>query len=340
MNMTKKTLLPLVAVSIAISGVTLCLLHNARLSTRLSHVEDALRKADESACGVKTEITDKCACAGIAKNDVAIEIERKALYAAYQLEKADFDSSHRMMGGGRISYAMYINAWSDFQNSWERFMTKWFDSTARNDYERKLMKDYGVGIEDLKYSRDELKQAMSSWMSVSSGKGHFENNEVSFTNGVAFFTNAEKSPMELSLRKSQIWSHDGLVFLFASTDEASTDDPEISDYVSSDEHCEQWFLRFRGGVIEDYCHFKHGCDGEVFDCLRYHFEPYNDCIVITSVNTGDIVGELYLGLRECANPKGGKTKYVYFSDSMAAGGREQHGREANASGSEADKVTK
>ena len=276
---------------------------------------------------------------GIAKNDVAIEIERKALYAAYQLEKADFDSSHRMMGGGRISYAMYLNAWSDFQDSWERFVANWFDSTARNDYERKLMKDYDVGVEDLKYSRDELKHVMCAWMSVSSGKGHFENNEVSFTNGVAYFTNAEKSPMELSLRKSQIWSHDGLVFLFASTDEASTDDPGISDYASSDENCEQWFLRFRGGVIEDYCHFKHGCDGEVFDCLRYHFEPENDCIVITSVNTGDIVGELYLGLRECANPKGGKTKHVYFSDSMATNGTESYGREANASGSVADKVT-
>ena len=54
-----------ITVAVLVCGLTLSLMHNARLSTRISHVENALRKADESACGVKTEITDKCACAGL-----------------------------------------------------------------------------------------------------------------------------------------------------------------------------------------------------------------------------------------------------------------------------------
>ena len=284
------------------------LIHNRRLAVMLSRMENAVHMIDEKLCAVNSGTNE---FARTAKTDYKIEIERNALYAAYQVEKADFDSSHKMMGGGRISYAMLCNAERDFQSRWKSIVTNWFYSTAQNDYERKWMKDYDVCVTDLKYSRDELKQVMYAWKSVSSGIGHFEKHEICFTNGIAFFTNSEYAcQMELKFRKSQIWVHEGCVFLFASSDVAGND-----GYGASDALMENWFLRFRGGTIECCCHFRRGCDA--FNGLRYHFEPNNNCIVITSIHTGDIIGELYLGLREYTDSKGIKTRHFEFSDSMS-----------------------
>ena len=42
--------------------------------------------------------------------------------------------------------------------------------------------------------------------------------------------------------------------------------------------------------------------------LRYHFQVYNDRIVITSVKSGDIVGELYLGLIERTDSNGVRSR--------------------------------
>lgn len=289
-------------------GLVVSLMHNVRFTARLSRMESAVHMIDEKLCAVKPGTNETVRTA---KNDLTIEIERKALYAAYQVEEADFYSSHKMMGGGRISYAMFCNAQSDFQSGWKSIVTNWFYSTARNDYERKWMKEYDVGVMDLKYSRDELKQVMYAWKSVSSGKGYFEKQDVCFTNGIAFFTNSEYAcQMELKLRKSQLWVHEGCVFLFASSDVAGN-----GEYGASDALMENWFLRFRGGTIECYCHFKHGCDA--FEGLRYNFEPSNDCIVITSIHSGDIIGELYLGSREYTDSRGKKSRHFEFSDSMA-----------------------
>lgn len=288
-------------------GLGIGLMYNARLTARISHMEKALLMIDEALCVVKSRTNELA----IAKNSSAFEIERKSLYAAYQVEKADFDAAHKMMGGGSISYAMLSNAYSGFQGGWESIVTNWFYSTARNDYERKLMKEYNVGVMDLKYSRDELKQVMCAWKSVSSGKGRFEEQDVCFTNGIAFFTNSEYAcQMELKLRKSQLWVYEGRVFLFASSDVAGND-----EYGASDALMANWFLCFRGGAIERYCHFRHGCDA--FEGLRYNFEPDNDCIVITSIHTGGIVGELSLGLREYTGSSGKKLRNFEFSDSMS-----------------------
>ena len=285
-------------------GLGIGLTYNVRLTGRLSRMENALHMMDEKLCVVKPRTNE---FARITKNRSAIEIERKALYAAYQVEKADFDSSHKMMGGGRISYAMLCNAWDDFQGGWKSIVTNWFYSTAQNDYERKWMKEYDVGVMDLKYSRDELKQVMYAWKSVSSGKGYFEKQDVCFTNGIVFFTNSEYAcQMELKLLKSQLWVHEGCVFLFASSDVAGN-----GEYGSSDALMENRFLRFRGGTIECYCHFRHGCDA--FEGLRYNFEPVNDCIVITSIYSGDIIGELYLGLREYTDSRGKKSPDILNS---------------------------
>ena len=68
-----------------------------------------------------------------------------------------------------------------------------------------------------------------------------------------------------------------------------------------------WSVR-RGfaGRIADCCEFRHGCDA--FVNLRYHFQVYNDRIVITSVKSGDIVGELYLGLIERTDSNGVRSR--------------------------------
>lgn len=302
----KKTNIIIFATMACALGISL--IHNGRLAVMLSRMENAIHTMDERLRAVKLEAKESVKPA---KDDSTIEIERKSLHATYQVEKADFDLSHKMMGSGRISYAMLCNAQRDFESQWKSIVTNWFYSTARNNYERKWMNDYDVSIMDLKYSRDELKQVMYAWKSVSSGRGFFEKQEVCFTNGIAFFTNSEYvCQMELRLQKSQIWVHEGMVFLFASSDVAGND-----GYGASDALTENWFLRFKGGRIERCCHFRHGCDA--FEGLRYNFEPYNDCIVITSIYTGDIVGELYLGLREYTDSRGKKTSHFEFSDSMS-----------------------
>lgn len=245
-------------------GLVVSLMHNVRFTARLSRMESAVHMIDEKLCAVKPGTNETVRTS---KNDSTIEIERKALHTAYQAEKADFNSSHKMIGGGRISYAMLCNAQRDFQNGWKSIVTNWFYSTARDDHERKWMKEYDVGVMDLKYSRDELKQVMYAWKSVSSGKGYFEKQDV-------------HSLQTANMRAR--WN---------------------------------WFLRFRGGTIECYCHFKHVCDA--FEGLRYNFEPNNDCIVITSIHSGDIIGELYLGSREYTYSRGKKSRHFEFSDSMA-----------------------
>lgn len=242
---------------------------------------------------------NQCAPCAQRNTDLSIEVERVALHAAYQLAKKDFDDSHHMMGGGNFSAAMLHNAEYDFDGRWTGLVTNWFYSTARNDAERRRMRAYGVGVEDLKYSRAELNQVMTAWQSVSSGKGRFESCQVSFTNGVAFFTNtAYDCRMKLELRKDWIWVHGGNVFLFA------TSDVDGNDGYGSDSMYESWFLRFNGGTITGSCHFRHG--GSAFCSLRYHFDVVNDFIMVTSTKTGDIVGELRLGLREYVDSSGNK----------------------------------
>ena len=195
----------------------------------------------------------------------------------------------------------------DFDGRWAGIVTNWFYSTARNDAERRLMRAYGVGVGDLKYSREELNQVMTAWLSVSSGKGRFESCQVSFTNGVAFFRNTEYDClMKLELRKDWIWVHGGNVFLFATSDVDGN-----GGYGSSDSLYESWFLRFSGGTITGSCHFRHGCTA--FRSLRYHLDVVNDFIMVTSTKTGDIVGELRLGLRNQVDSNGkkryGKVEY-------------------------------
>ena len=244
--------------------------------------------------------------------DLSIEVERAALHAAYQLAEKDFEASHRMMGGGRFSYAMLRRAEDVFDGRWAGIVTNWFYSTARNDAERRLMRAYGVGVGDLKYSREELNQVMKAWLSVSSGQGRFESCQVSFTNGVAFFRNTEYDClMKLELRKDWIWVHGGNVFLFATSDVAAN-----GGYGASDALYESWFLRFKGGTITGSCHFRHGCNA--FFSLRYHLDVANDFIMVTSTKTGDIVGELRLGLRGYVDSNG-KKRYgkVEYSGSQA-----------------------
>ena len=239
--------------------------------------------------------------------NMSIEIERCSLYAAYQIETKDFHDSHRMMGGGSYSAAMLHHALNDFDGKWNGIVTNWFYSTARSDLERKSMIEYGVSVEDLKYSRAELNQVMSAWRLVSSGSGNFEQHDVRFRNGVSFFTNTEYAcRMKLRLRKEWIWVHDGNVFLFATSDVEGND-----GYGGSDALYESWFLRFKGGTLTGSCHFRHG--GSAFSTLRYHFNADNDRIIVTSTKTGDIVGEIRLGLWEYTDSNGvkkpGKIEY-------------------------------
>ena len=242
---------------------------------------------------------------------VDIEVARRALHAAYKVERDDFNASHKNMGGGNFSYAMLCNAEEDFNEGWRKVATNWFYSTARDGFERRLMAEYGVGPDDLKYTRDELRQVMVAWKSVSSGKGRFEGQSVVFTNGVAAFTNKEYAcKMELRLLKDRIWVHEGNVYIFAGSDIAGND-----GYGASDSLYDTWFLRFKGGRIVDCCKFMHGC--VAFANLRYHFEAYNDMIVITSVKSGDVVGELYLGLIERTDSKGVKSRIFKYEGAQA-----------------------
>ena len=54
-----------------------------------------------------------------------------------------------------------------------------------------------------------------------------------------------------------------------------------------------------------------------FENLRYHFQAHNDQIVITSVKSGDIVGELHLGLIERVDPKGAKSRTFKYEGAHA-----------------------
>ena len=116
--------------------------------------------------------------------------------------------------------------------------------------------------------------------------------------------------MELRLLKGQIWVHEGNVYVFASSDVAGND-----CYGASDALNDNWFLRFKGGRIVDCCKFRHGC--MAFENLRYHFQAHSDRIVITSVKSGDIAGELYLGLIERIDSNGAKSRTFEYDGSHA-----------------------
>ena len=129
MNKTNIIIFATMACALGIS-----LIQNRRLAVMLSRMENTMTMTDERLSAVKPGTNE---FARTVKDGSTIEIERKALYAAYQVEKTDFDSSHKMMGGGRISYAMLCNAERDFQGRWKSIVTNWFYSTARDDHERK-----------------------------------------------------------------------------------------------------------------------------------------------------------------------------------------------------------
>jgi hypothetical protein len=280
------------------------------LFAKLSRIGDGVRMAEERLRAVESRSVALPAEIGRAVG-ADIEIVRRSLYAAYKVERDDFHASHKNMGGGSYSYAMLCHAEKDFDDGWRKVATNWFYSTARDDFELRLMAEYDVGPGDLKYTRDELRQAMVAWKSVSSGMGRFEGQSVVFTNGVASFTNKKYNcTMELRLLKDQIWAYEGNVYIFASSDVAGN-----GDYGSSDALNDNWFLRFKGGRIVDCCSFRHGCNA--FANQRYHFQADNDRIVITSVKSGDIVGELYLGLIERTDPNGGKSRDFKYEGSHA-----------------------
>ena len=291
-------------------GFCLCLALCFVLFAKLSRVERAARTAEE-----RLRVAEFKSCPSLPEgsrtSDADIEIVRRSLHAAYKVERDEFCASHKNMGGGNYSYAMLHHAKKDFDDGWRKVATNWFYSTARDDFGRNLMAEYGVDAADLKYTRDELRQVMHAWKSVSSGRGLFEGQGVSFTNGVATFTNKEYDcKMELRLLKRQIWVYEGNVYIFASSDVAGND-----GYGASDSLNDNWFLRFRGGRIVNCCKFRHGCNA--FVNLRYHFQAFSDRIVITSVKTGDIVGELHLGLIERTDSNGVKSRTFEYEGSHA-----------------------
>ena len=299
-----------IACGVFAGGFCLCLVLCFVLFAKLSRVERAARTAEErlrvaeSRPRPSLSESSKAGCADI-------EIARRSLHAAYKVERDEFCASHKNMGGGNYSYAMLHHAKKDFDDGWRKVATNWFYSTARNDFERNLMAEYGVDAADLKYTRDELRQVMHAWKSVSSGRGLFEGHGVSFTNGVATFTNKEYDcKMELRLLKRQIWVYEGNVYIFASSDVAGND-----GYGASDSLNDNWFLRFRGGRIVNCCKFRHGC--MAFENLRYHFQASNNQIVITSVKSGNIVGELYLGLIERIDSSRVKSRTFKYEGSHA-----------------------
>lgn len=280
------------------------------LFAKLSRIDDGVRMAEERLRAVESRSVALPAEIGRAAG-ADIEIVRRSLYAAYKVERDDFYASYKNTGGGNYSWSMFCFAKRDLDRQWRKVATNWFYSTARDDFERRLMAEYDVGPGDLKYTRDELRQAMVAWKSVSSGMGRFEGQSVVFTNGVASFTNKKYNcTMELRLLKDQIWAYEGNVYIFASSDVAGN-----GDYGSSDALNDNWFLRFKGGRIVDCCSFRHGCNA--FANQRYHFQADNDRIVITSVKSGDIVGELYLGLIERTYPNGGKSRDFKYEGSHA-----------------------
>ena len=127
------------------------------------------------------------------------------LRTAYEREKEDFDVAHGMMVGGRISYAMLCNAKADFDNRWKRIVGDWFVSTARSEDERKLMREYGVGVADLKYERAELVAVMRGWESVRGSRGMFLGNDLTFTIGTGDLVCAVQGRIAEELRAVQTW---------------------------------------------------------------------------------------------------------------------------------------
>lgn len=71
-------------------GLIISLMYIGRLTAKLSQMENAVNMMDAKLCAVMP-VTNEFA--RTAKNGSTIEIERKALYAAYQVEEADFYSS-------------------------------------------------------------------------------------------------------------------------------------------------------------------------------------------------------------------------------------------------------
>ena len=57
-------------------------------------------------------------------------------------------------------------------------------------------------------------------------------------------------------------------------------------------------------MLKNYALFRRGCDD--WSDLRFHFEPEDDTIVITSTLSGNIAGGLGLGLREYTDVTTGK----------------------------------
>ena len=240
-----------------------------------------------------------------------IEIDRCMLKVTYEREKEDLEVAHGMMGGSRISYAMLCTAKADFDNRWKRIAGDWFVSTARSEDERKLMQEYGVGVSDLQYDRAELVAVMQGWESTRGSRGIFLGNDLTFTNGVAKFYDNRSDwssvgypnglPKEIHLLKEHIWVHEGNVFLFFATDIAQNFE---DGYAGTDSEREIWFARFKDGLLKNYAMFRRGC-GDWSD-LRFHFEPDDDTIVITSTLSGNIAGGLGLGLREYTDVTTGK----------------------------------
>lgn len=62
-------------------------------------------------------------------------------------------------------------------------------------------------------------------------------------------------------------------------------------------------------MLKNYAPFRRGCDD--WSDLRFHFEPDNDTIVITSTLSGDVAGELALGLREYTDVTTGKKSFHF-----------------------------
>lgn len=156
---------------------------------------------------------------------------------------------------------------------------------------------------------------MRGWKSVRDSRGEFLGNDLVFTNGVAKFYDkrhgwssvgyANGLPKEAHLLKAHIWVHEGNVFLFFETDVAGNSE----DWGVTDSEYEIWFARFKDGVLKNYAMFRRGCDD--WSDLRFHFAPDNDSIVITSTQSGNIAGELGLGLREYTDVTTGKKSFQF-----------------------------
>lgn len=137
-------------------GVCLSIVLCIASFAKLSRIERDVRMAEERLRVEESKPSSSLPeCGGAAGTD--IEIARLSLHAAYKVESDDFYASHKNMGGGNYSYAMLCAAEREFDGQWRKVATNWFYSTARNDFERKLMKEYDVDVADLKYTRDELR---------------------------------------------------------------------------------------------------------------------------------------------------------------------------------------